>query len=229
MRTTLDIADDVLQAAKELALVRGETTGQVLSALARKGLAVPAHRGSTRNGVPLLARRPANAPRPTMKLVNCFATSSAGATGMSRVALLDVNVLVALFDPDHVHHEFAHDWFADHRQQGWATCPITENGLVRVLSNPAYAGSTLRPAAVTSALARFRASGDHAFWPATLSLTDERVFDLSVASGHGKLTDVYLLGLASDDERVPGHVRSHDPRQRGTWRDGCELQVIGPA
>ncbi len=70
MRTTLDIADDVLQAAKELALVRGETTGQVLSALARKGLAGPAHRGSTRNGVPLLARRPPNAPRPTMKLVN---------------------------------------------------------------------------------------------------------------------------------------------------------------
>ena len=70
MRTTLDIADDVLQAAKELALVKGETTGQVLSALARKGLAARAHRGRIRNGVPLLARRPADAPRPTMKLVN---------------------------------------------------------------------------------------------------------------------------------------------------------------
>ena len=50
----------------------------------------------------------------------------------SRVSLLDVNVLVALFFPDHVHHELAHDWFADHREQGWATCPLTENGLVRV-------------------------------------------------------------------------------------------------
>jgi hypothetical protein len=76
MRTTLDIADDVLQAAKELALVRGETTGQVLSALARKGLAAPAHRGRTRNGVPLLGRRPANAPRPTMKLVNALRDDS---------------------------------------------------------------------------------------------------------------------------------------------------------
>ena len=76
MRTTLDIADDVLQAAKELALVRGETTGQVLSALARKGLAVPAHRGRIRNGVPLLARRPANAPHPTMKLVNAHRDDS---------------------------------------------------------------------------------------------------------------------------------------------------------
>jgi hypothetical protein len=72
MRTTLDIEDDVLQAAKELARVRGETTGQVLSTLARKGLEAPAHRGRTRNGVPLLARRPATAPRPTMKLVNAL-------------------------------------------------------------------------------------------------------------------------------------------------------------
>ncbi len=72
MRTTLDIADDVLQAAKELALVRGETTGQVLSALARNGLAVGAHPGKIRNGVPLVARRPADAPRPTMKLVDAL-------------------------------------------------------------------------------------------------------------------------------------------------------------
>lgn len=48
------------------------------------------------------------------------------------VSLLDVNVLVALFFPDHVHHDLAHDWFADHRHLGWATCPLTENGLIRV-------------------------------------------------------------------------------------------------
>jgi hypothetical protein len=72
MRTTLDIADDVLQAAKKLALVRGETTGQVLSDLARKGLAAGAHHGKVRNGVPLRARRPARAPRPTMELVNAL-------------------------------------------------------------------------------------------------------------------------------------------------------------
>jgi hypothetical protein len=76
MRTTLDIADDVLQAAKELALVRGETTGQVLSALARKGLAGPARHARTRNGVPLLTRRPADAPRPTMKRVNALRDES---------------------------------------------------------------------------------------------------------------------------------------------------------
>jgi hypothetical protein len=70
VRTTLDIADDVLQAAKELAAVRGETTGEVISALARKGLASPRREGRTRNGVPMLPRRPAHAQRPTMKLVN---------------------------------------------------------------------------------------------------------------------------------------------------------------
>ena len=54
---------------------------------------------------------------------------------MSAVALLDVNVLVALFDPDHVHHDIAHDWFSDEGHAGWATCPLTENGFVRVVAN----------------------------------------------------------------------------------------------
>ena len=53
------------------------------------------------------------------------------------VALLDVNVLVALFDPAHVHHEAAHAWFGTHRRQRWATCALTENAFVRVVSNPA--------------------------------------------------------------------------------------------
>ena len=69
MRTTLDLDEDVLQAAKELALARGTTAGKVISELARKGL-VPARPARTRNGVPLLPRRAAGAPRPTMELVN---------------------------------------------------------------------------------------------------------------------------------------------------------------
>ena len=69
MRTTLDLDDDVLQAAKEIAAARGMTAGKVLSELARKGL-TPTKTGRVRNGVPLLPRRPAGAPRPTMKQVN---------------------------------------------------------------------------------------------------------------------------------------------------------------
>jgi hypothetical protein len=70
MRTTLDIDEDVLQAAKELAAARGRTAGQVLSELARAGLQPPARAARVRNGVPLLPSRTAGTPRPTMKLVN---------------------------------------------------------------------------------------------------------------------------------------------------------------
>ena len=69
VRTTLDLDEDVLQAAKEMAAARGTTAGKVLSELARKALTAPTSR-RVRNGVPLLPRRPAGAPRPTMKLVN---------------------------------------------------------------------------------------------------------------------------------------------------------------
>lgn len=114
---------------------------------------------------------------------------------MTRPALLDVNVLVALFDAGHVHHEAAHDWFGDNRKHGWATCPITENGFVRVLANP-QSGVTERAPAIVESLRHFCASGHHQFWPEDLSLRDE-LFDLSVAQGHRQLTDIYLLGLAA--------------------------------
>lgn len=95
---------------------------------------------------------------------------------MTRVALLDVNVLVALFDPDHVHHGPAHAWFAAHRSEGWATCPRTENGLVRLLSNPSYSGVHETPAAIVRRLQAFCASGGHAFWPDFVSLRDRKLF-----------------------------------------------------
>jgi toxin-antitoxin system PIN domain toxin len=115
---------------------------------------------------------------------------------MARIALLDVNVLVALFDPDHVHHDLAHDWFADHRAGGWATCAATENGFVRVVSNPRYRTDAPRPAVALDQLRRFCASGHHHFWADTVSLRDAALFDLTHARGHRQLTDVYLLGLA---------------------------------
>lgn len=83
---------------------------------------------------------------------------------MNPAALLDVNVLVALFDPDHIHHEPAHRWFSRQRSRGWATCAMTEIGLIRVLSNPAYSIAAERPAAIVTRLAQMRTSGDHLFW-----------------------------------------------------------------
>ena len=113
----------------------------------------------------------------------------------ARIALLDVNVLVALFDADHPHHEPAHDWLVANRGSGWATCPLTENGLVRILSNVAYSGSPLPPDAVRERLNAFCESGQHEFYADDVSLRQTTLFKLAGVT-HRKLTDVYLLGLA---------------------------------
>jgi uncharacterized protein len=116
---------------------------------------------------------------------------------VTRVALLDVSVLLALFDPDHIHHEIAHDWFADSRSDGWATCPVTENGFIRVITNPGYAASLMRPLEAIERLRAFCASGHHVFWDRAVSLRDESLFDPAFVRGHRQVTDVYLLGLAT--------------------------------
>jgi uncharacterized protein len=115
---------------------------------------------------------------------------------MDAPALLDVNVLVALFLPEHIHHEVAHDWFSDNRGLGWATCPITENGCVRVLSSLGLDAATTRPGAILTRLRKFCESGDHHFWPDAVSLRDPAVFDVAQIGGHRQLTDIYLLGVA---------------------------------
>jgi uncharacterized protein len=115
---------------------------------------------------------------------------------VSRIALLDVNLLVALFDPEHVHHELAHDWFAGQRGDGWATCPVTENGFIRVLANPAFGGSVVRPVELFDRLRTFCGSGHHHFWPDAVSLRDRAIFNPALVAGHRQITDIYLLGLA---------------------------------
>lgn len=115
---------------------------------------------------------------------------------MSRVALLDVNVIVALLDGEHVHHDAAHDWFAEIRTSGWATAPITENGALRVLANPAYHAAAIAPATLRSHLQRLCAVEGHVFWPGDVSLLDADVLTARAALTHRQLTDVYLLALA---------------------------------
>jgi toxin-antitoxin system PIN domain toxin len=123
------------------------------------------------------------------------------------VALLDVNVLVALFDPDHVHHDLAHDWFADDGAAGWATCPLTENGFIRVVSHPKYQTDPPRPAVVLDRLRKFCSSGRHHFWSETVSLRDESLFAPTAVLGHRQLTDIYLLGLA---RKMGGRLATFD-------------------
>ena len=92
-------------------------------------------------------------------------------------ALLDVNVLIALSDEDHVFNERAHAWLEKNAPAKIATCPLTENGLVRVLSNPGYSRSLrLTPALIIGRLSQFLASHDHEFWNDDLTLREATIF-----------------------------------------------------
>ena len=112
--------------------------------------------------------------------------------------LLDVNVLIALFDVDHVFHDRAHEWLAANATEGIATCPLTENGVVRVLSHPRYSASMrFAPSDLIDRLNGFRDAHDHAFWPDDVSITDAGCFARGRILGSRQITDVYLLGLAT--------------------------------
>lgn len=114
------------------------------------------------------------------------------------IALLDINILIALFDAAHVHHKAAHTWMAQSRSQGWATCPITQNGCVRVISQPQYPGRL----PVSEALRRLSAAigaKDHHFWSDSVSLCDGERFNPERTLSSKSLTDVYLLGLAAEN------------------------------
>lgn len=140
---------------------------------------------------------------------------------MSSVSLLDVNVLLALFDPDHTHHEIAHGWFAANRKAGWATCALTENGFLRT-AGTARTRDVVTISALVDHLRAFGASGYHEFWPDDISLADDQLFSVEYARGPQQLTDIFLLGLAvwrggrlvTFDPKVPlsavrGATRAH--------------------
>ncbi len=134
--------------------------------------------------------------------------------------LLDVNFLVALFDARHVNHDAAHRWFGATGAADWATCPITETGCVRVLSNPAYPTVSASPREALRRLARFCDSAGHRFWPDDLSLRDS--LDDATAGrlqGHHQLTDFHLAALAAHRR---GRLVTFDGRLRRSL-DGTPL------
>ena len=122
--------------------------------------------------------------------------------------LLDVNVLIALVDPAHVQHDVAHGWFAQVGKHSFATCPITENGLLRIVGHPRYPNCPGSPAAVAPILKALRALPGHQFWADTISMLDPAHFDMSRLSSHGQVTDSYLLALA---QSKGGRLASLDP------------------
>ena len=126
------------------------------------------------------------------------------------VGLLDVNVLIALHDEQHIHHPQAANWFIANAGRGWATCPLTQNGCVRILSQSGYPS----PVPLPAALALLKHSCDHpshCFWSDDISLLDSKRLNHQHMHGFRQLTDLCLLALAvkhggrfvSFDAKVP--------------------------
>jgi uncharacterized protein len=107
-----------------------------------------------------------------------------------------VNVIVALAWPNHVHHRRAVEWFSEVRDAGWATCPTTESGFVRVSSNPRAIPDAKSPVEAIELLTQLRRMGDHHFWSDDTSLVDDQVGLFANLMGHRQVTDAHLLTLA---------------------------------
>jgi toxin-antitoxin system PIN domain toxin len=110
--------------------------------------------------------------------------------------LLDTNLLIALLWPSHERHGLAVKWFTRHRAKGWATCPFTQAGFVRIVSNPAFSRDAVQPREAIHILFANTAAKDHNFWPDELPLADAVAFAGLRLMGHQQVTDAYLLGLA---------------------------------
>ncbi len=140
-------------------------------------------------------------------------------------ALLDVNVLIALLDGGHAMHSSATDWLARECSKGWASCPLTQNGVVRIMSQPNY--PTPRPAAlVAERLALACSASEHVFWAADVSLLAVGLIDWQRLLGHRQVTDAYLLALAV---RQQGRLVTFDQRIRADRVLGAKpehLQII---
>ena len=123
--------------------------------------------------------------------------------------LLDVNVLIALIDPAHVQHDRAHEWFAATGKSSWATCPLTENGVLRIVGSARYPSSPGTPAAVAELFVVLRGLGGHEFWADDVSLLDDPLVDTARLLESSQITDSYLLALAS---RHGGMLATFDRR-----------------
>jgi len=140
--------------------------------------------------------------------------------------LLDTNLLIALLWPSHKRHELAVKWFVRCRGKGWATCPFTQAGFVRIVSNPAFSRDAVQPREATHVLGANTAAGDHQFWPDEAPFAEAVAFAGVRLIGHQQVTDAYLLGLAirrggvlaTLDEHIAGLMEP-----RSTERSALEL------
>ena len=113
-----------------------------------------------------------------------------------KTALLDVNVLLALAWPTHVHHMLAHRWFQEHARHGWATCPMTQTAFVRISSNAKIIDGAVTPQEALALLRQMVRQSGHHFWADDLNLAAATNGPFARLGGHRQMTDAYLLALA---------------------------------
>jgi toxin-antitoxin system PIN domain toxin len=111
------------------------------------------------------------------------------------ISLLDVNMLIALAWPSHVHHQIAQEWFSANAPKGWATCPLTQCAFVRISSNPKIIPEAVAPKEALALLNKIVDLKNHTFWKNNISILDKTI-PASLLMGHRQVTDAYLLGLA---------------------------------
>lgn len=136
--------------------------------------------------------------------------------------LLDVNVLVALLDQHNANHLSVNRWLDEHSSDGWASCPLTENACLRLLTNPRFAAPS-SAGVVLSRLDETRHGGNHTFWPDDVSITDATLFDWNRLQGHQQVTDVYLLALATAHG---GRLVTFDRRIQTGMVRGCRAEHL---
>ncbi len=131
------------------------------------------------------------------------------------ILLPDVNVLVAIAWPEHTFHATAIGWFDANADDGWATCPITELGFLRISANAKVVETPVRPKEAATLLTELQRVGDHHFWPDDVRPSTSMLFPLDRLIGHRQVTDAYLLtlcgqhdaSLATFDRRLAGLAR----------------------
>lgn len=111
-------------------------------------------------------------------------------------ALLDVNILLALLDSDHIDHERAMSWLEENIDQGWSSCAITQNGFIRIISQPRYP-NPVTPAVAVSRLQQATNTPHHEFWACEVSMLDPDWIEHARILRHAQITDAYLLALAA--------------------------------
>ncbi len=128
---------------------------------------------------------------------------------MSGVALLDVNVLIALIDPRHVHHEAAHQWFATRGSAPWASCALTQNAVLRIVGHPRYPNATGSPASISTILDQLITHPQHVYWSEAPSLLALPHVEPTALIDANQITDTYLLALAMHHGGVLASLDRH--------------------